>query len=194
MKNLKRGNRICATQVEDAAKTRMTAADVIGLHAALEDLSIAVWIDGGWGVDALLGKQTRPHKDLDIVVQQQDVPRLRHLLEAQRFGDVERDDTSPWNFVLGDSAGHEVDVHAIVFDGAGNGLYGPVERGVMYPAASLTGTGSIDGRSVRCISPEWPIKFHTGYKLKDSDFHDVAALCERFGIEYPEEYAHLKSH
>ncbi|MBI4202853.1 MAG: nucleotidyltransferase family protein [Chloroflexi bacterium] len=194
MKNLKRGNGISATQLDEAAKTIMAALDVFRLYSALENLGIAVWVDGGWGVDALLGRQTRPHKDLDIVVQQRDVPQLRQLLEAQGYRDVERDDTSPWNFVLGDGDGHEVDVHAIVFDAAGNGLYGPAQRGVMYPAASLTGTGSIDGRPIRCISPEWLVKFHTGYKLKDSDFHDVTALCERFGIAYPQEYAQQKSH
>ena len=31
-----------------------------------------------------------------------------------------------------------------------------------------------------------------GYEPHDSDFKDVSALCERFGIDYPEEYAHLK--
>jgi len=31
------------------------------------------------------------------------------------------------------------------------------------------------------------IKFHGGYELKDKDFKDVRALCDKFGIEYPEE-------
>jgi lincosamide nucleotidyltransferase A/C/D/E len=62
----------------------------------------------------------------------------------------------------------------------------------MYPAASLTGTGIVNGHTVKCISPEYMVKFHTGYKLRDRDFKDVLALCERFGIELPEEYAHLK--
>jgi lincosamide nucleotidyltransferase A/C/D/E len=43
----------------------------------LEKLGIEIWVDGGWGVDALLGEQTRPHKDLDIAIQQKDVPQLR---------------------------------------------------------------------------------------------------------------------
>jgi hypothetical protein len=30
---------------------------------------IDLHIDGGWGVDALLGRQTRTHADLDIAVQ-----------------------------------------------------------------------------------------------------------------------------
>jgi lincosamide nucleotidyltransferase A/C/D/E len=171
----------------------MTAADVIDLYAQLADLGIQIWIGGGWGVDALLGEQTRPHGDLDIIIQQKDVPGLRELLELQGYRDVERDDTSPWNFVLGDDDGREVDVHVIVFDTEGNGLYGRVEKGVMFPAASLSGSGAIDGHAVRCNSAEYQVKFHTGYEPHDRDFEDVAALCERFGIDYPDEYAHQEA-
>jgi lincosamide nucleotidyltransferase A/C/D/E len=32
------------------------------------------------------------------------------------------------------------------------------------------------------------VKFHTGYELDENDFHDVLALCEKFGIEVPAEY------
>jgi lincosamide nucleotidyltransferase A/C/D/E len=63
----------------------------------------------------------------------------------------------------------------------------------MYPAPSLTGFGVIGGQSVQCISAEWSVKFHTGYTLHDSDYHDVTSICDRFGIEYPEEYAKLKN-
>jgi len=38
----------------------MNIADVIDLYTQLENLGIEVWLDGGWGVDALLGEQTRP--------------------------------------------------------------------------------------------------------------------------------------
>lgn len=175
-----------------AAPQAMTARDAIDLYTKLSDLGIEIWIDGGWSVDALLGEQTRPHEDLDIVIQVKDVARLRVFLEARGYQDVERDDTSPWNFVLGDAQGHSVDVHVIVFDAAGNGIYGPPERGEMYPAASLTGVGVVDGHPVRCIASEYLVRFHTGYPLRAHDFHDVAALCQRFGIDYPEEYAHPK--
>jgi lincosamide nucleotidyltransferase A/C/D/E len=33
------------------------------------------------------------------------------------------------------------------------------------------------------------VKFHTGYALDENDYQDVKALCKRFGIEMPEEYA-----
>ena len=169
----------------------MTIADVVDLYTQLDHLGIEVWLDGGWGVDALLGEQTRPHADIDLVIQHQDVPKLRALLERQSYQDVPRDDTSVWNFVLGDDKGRLVDVHAVTLDAEGNGLYGPVEKGVMYPAGSLMGIGVVNGHPVRCISVEYMVKFHTGYKLRETDLQDVSALCARFGMDYPEEYASL---
>jgi lincosamide nucleotidyltransferase A/C/D/E len=41
----------------------MKSADVIDIYSALDRQGINIWIDGGWGVDALLNKQSRPHKD-----------------------------------------------------------------------------------------------------------------------------------
>ena len=170
----------------------MTPVDVIDVYTSLENLGIEIWIDGGWGVDALLGEQTRPHKDLDIAIQQRDVPRLRLFLQTRQYRDIKLEEARAWNFVLGDENGREIDVHAIVLDDKGNGIYGPSEKGEMYPAASLTGTGKIQGKKVRCISPEWMVKFHSGYQLKEKDFRDVSALCSKFGIELPAEYERFK--
>ena len=33
------------------------------------DAEIKVFLDGGWGVDALLGHQSRVHNDIDIFVE-----------------------------------------------------------------------------------------------------------------------------
>jgi len=166
------------------------ASDVVNFVELLNHEGIEVWLDGGWAVDALLQEQTRPHADLDIVIQQKDVPKLRQLLEAQGYKDVERDDTSLWNFVLGDDNGHEVDIHAVVLDEGGNGIYGPAERGIMFPAASLAGVGKVDGLGVKCISAEYMVKFISPwlYKHRDKDCKAVSALCERFEIDYPKEY------
>src|SRR5258707_8605665 len=166
----------------------MNSADVIDLYTTLEKLGIEIWIDGGWGVDALLGEQTRPHKDLDIAIQQKHVVALREFLHAQSYREIKLEDARPWNFVLGDENGREIDVHVIVLDDRGNGIYGPPEKGEMYTAASLTGVGKIDGRTVRCISPEWAVRFHSGYQLKEKDFRDVSALCRKFGIDLPTAY------
>jgi hypothetical protein len=39
------------------------------------------------------------------------------------------------------------------------------------------------------LPPEWIVKFHSGCQLQERDFTDVSALCEKFGLELPEEYA-----
>jgi lincosamide nucleotidyltransferase A/C/D/E len=166
----------------------MEAIDVISLYEQCQQNGITIWIDGGWGVDALLGYQSRSHKDVDIVIQQKDVSKLRELLQAKGYREIKLEMARPHNFVLGDEAGHEIDVHVIVLGANGNGIYGPADNGEMYPADSLMGTGIIAGKEVRCISPEWMVKFHSGYELREKDFRDVSALCEKFGIGLPEEY------
>lgn len=144
---------------------------------------IQVVVDGGWGVDALLGEQTRPHADLDIAVEHKDVPTLRAVLEARGYLDVPRDDTRDCNFVLGDGHGHEVDVHSYTYDADGKLVFG-----VAYPFGSLTGSGTIEGYPVRCVSAEWMVRFHTGYQVDEDDYRDVSALCRRFGLALPREY------
>ena len=170
----------------------MEAVDVLDLYNALESLGVEIWIDGGWGVDALLEKETRPHKDLDIAIQQKDISKLRELLETLGLKEIKLKVARPHNFVMADTNGHEIDVHVIVLDSQGNGIYGPVENGEMYPAEALSGTGIIAGQTVRCISPEWTIKFHTGYELKEKDYKDVSALCEKFVIPLPEEFERFR--
>ena len=170
----------------------MTSRDVIDLYESLEGLGVEIWIDGGWCVDALLGEQSRFHQDLDIAIQQGDVPKLRELLQGRGYKDIKLEEARDWNFVLGDEGGREIDVHVIVLNDQGDGIYGPPENGEKYPAPSLTGTGLIEGRTVRCISPEWTVKFHSGYLLKEKDFQDVSALCRKFGIDLPPEYARFK--
>ncbi len=166
----------------------MTSADVIQFYAELEKSGIEIWIDGGWGVDALLGEQTRPHADLDIFIQQKDVSNLRKLLEDKGYKEIKLEIARPHNFVMGDKAGHEIDVHVIVFDDKGGFSYGPLENGEIYPASVISGLGVIDGKTVKCTSPYWMVQFHTGYKPDENDFKDVSALCQKFGIALPKEY------
>jgi lincosamide nucleotidyltransferase A/C/D/E len=161
----------------------MSAEDAIELYNLFELHGITVWIDGGWGVDALLERQSRPHDDLDIVLRHSDVLKLRKLLEDRGYRDVARDDTRDCNFVLGDSLGHQVDVHTFELDAAGNNIFG-----CEYQAEHLTGVGMIGGRAVKCMLPFHIVEFHTGYKLDEDDALDVKAICEKFGVDMPEDH------
>lgn len=171
----------------------MSAADALTVIRALEAGGVDVWLgDGGWGVDALLGEQTRPHKDVDIIVRVDQADDLVTVLEDRGFTVVEGRLHSC--FVLRDRHGRTVDVHPVVFDEAGNGNY-TMENGEVwvYAAAWFGGTGTLQGRPVRCLSAEGQVLCHTGYPLDEDDRRDMAALHRRFGVELlPEQLSALR--
>jgi lincosamide nucleotidyltransferase A/C/D/E len=159
----------------------MEAAHVVRLVHRLNAAGLTVWLDGGWGVDALLGEQTREHDDLDLVVARSDVPLLTETLGDEGF-DVAKGEL-PTCIVLLDSAGRQVDVHPVEFDDAGVGVYRMEDgRDWAYPASGFAGEGLVLLRhAVRCLTPEVQVLCHTGYELAETDHHDLALLRERFG-------------
>ena len=88
-------------------ESQMSSSAVLELLDQLDRANIRVWLDGGWGVDALLGRQTRAHHDVDIIVSVADVPRLREILGQRGF--AIREGSPPYAFVLADRSGVEVD-------------------------------------------------------------------------------------
>jgi lincosamide nucleotidyltransferase A/C/D/E len=174
----------------------MEETDVLELYALFRSHDLDVVVDGGWGVDALLGYQSRPHCDLDVALRHEQVPLLRRVLADRDYVPVDRPDTTEWNFVLGDSAGRQVDVHSFTFEppldlAEVDPSAVPDDKsvtGVDYPRLSLYGFGMIAGTVVRCVPPEYMVLFHTGYPLDEDDFSDTSALCAKFGIALPAEY------
>ena len=167
----------------------MTAAAVVDLLQLLESAGIEVWLDGGWAVDAALGEQTRSHKDLDIILRASDLRQLEQVLERRGF--KRQDGGTQSNFVLANGSGLEVDVHAIEFDRDGNGMY-RMENGSdwVFPAAGFAARGTIQGLSVRCLSPETQVLCHAhGYVPTEKDVYDMELLRARFGVALP---AHLR--
>ncbi len=163
--------------------TEMASDRVVELIRWLDCQGITLHVDGGWAVDALIGKQTREHSDLDIAIKHDDVPKLRDLLESRGYKEIPRDDSWACNFVLADNQGHVIDIHSYVFDENGEHVYG-----CGYSIESLTGLGKIEDLEVPCIAPEWLVRFHCGYKIDHKDFHDVSLLCRKFDLDLPPEY------
>lgn len=166
----------------------MKAEDVLAVYEALSAAGVRVWLDGGWGVDALLRRQTRPHGDLDIVVEEHRLADLAAILAARGFFRIRTPDERAWNFVLQDRKGRRVDVHVVVLDAGGNGVYGPAANGQAYPAAALEGRGRIGEVEVACLTAEYQLVSHTGYALRPRDHADVRALVGVFGLELPAPY------
>jgi lincosamide nucleotidyltransferase A/C/D/E len=163
----------------------MTPEALVDLLQLFESAGIEVWLDGGWAVDALLGAQTRPHKDVDIILRVADLPKLRAILITRGFK-IQHGGTKS-NFVLADRSGLEVDVHAIIFDRDGNGVY-RMENGSdwIFPAAGFSGRGVVQGFGVRCLSLETQVLCHAhGYVPTEKDLRDMELLQARFGVELP---------
>src|SRR5258708_9039702 len=140
-------------------KPEMPAEALVDLLQLFEKAGIEAWLDGGWAVDALLGMQTRPHKDVDIILPISDLPQLREVLESKGF-ELQQGGTES-NVVLADHSGLEVDVHAIAFDREGNGVY-RMENGSdwIFPAARFSGWGAVAEIAVPRFSPTNQLHMH----------------------------------
>ncbi len=179
--------------MDEADLSGMAAADLVALYDDLEEAAGPVWLMGGWGVDALLGRQTRPHHDVDILVEVADLERHRLRLIERGFAfkyvwDDEvrwvRDDAwtteleQPTAFVYGDAAGREVDLHVVrlTAEGAIEMLW---NAPYSFTAEGLSATGEIEGHRVRCLSAELQRQAHTGYTLPPHHVRDMDLLAGR---------------
>lgn len=165
----------------------LDAADVLAILDELDRAGLVAWLDGGWGVDALLGEQTRPHHDLDLAIARDDLAAVQAALTGLGFRpDPTAAPGLPARMVLVTADGRQVDLHPLVFDGHGNG-WQELAGGAwaVYPAGGLTGGGAVGGRRVRCLTPELQVRNHLGYPLDAADRHDLALLAERFEVPVP---------
>jgi len=167
----------------------MTADDAVELLELLGEHEVEAVVGGSWGVDALLGRQTREHSDLDLWLPAE---HLERLFVAFAASGVDRifpwPGDRPWNFVLHDGAVRRVDLHLYEIRTDGSLHYGSALAGERFPAAALGGAGTVSGVSVRCEAAEWSLRWHTGYPPRDADRHDVLLLCDRFRLALPPAY------
>jgi lincosamide nucleotidyltransferase A/C/D/E len=166
-------------------KPEMTSSALVELLQLLENAGIPVWLDGGWGIDALLATQTRAHRDVDIILPVADVPKLQEILACRGF--AIQNGTPPDSFVLANGSGLEVDIHAVTFDDEGKGVY-RMQNGEdwIFPAEGFSGRGIVGGMSIRCLTPTTQVLCHAyGYVPTEKDVRDMELLRERFGVELP---------
>lgn len=164
----------------------MLAAEVIRLIELLDDHGFDVWIGGGWGVDALLGQQTRPHDDLDILIRVEDEAAVLSLLRDDGFAIVT--DWRPVRLALRHPAKGEVDVHPLHSAADGSAWLPDLDGGRFdYPPGVFV-TGSIAGREVPCINADQQLRFHLGYQPEAKDRADMEALSKAGFIDLPAGY------
>jgi lincosamide nucleotidyltransferase A/C/D/E len=168
----------------------VTAEDAIGIYTKLMDNGMQAWVVGGWGIDALLGRQTRPHKDLDVLMLLDDMVRMQVLLsedgfdlkelwsENRRVRDAKGVETDS-AFFLKDPDGGEIDVHALRRDGRSKWIPAWEDTELrVFTRKDLSGKGMITGSPVQCISAEMQVRCHTGYTLPEAHVRDLELLRE----------------
>jgi lincosamide nucleotidyltransferase A/C/D/E len=164
----------------------MTATDVLGVLSRLEAAGLTAWVDGGWGVDALLGETTRDHDDLDLAVLLPQLEAVRSVLAEDGYGIVLRD-WLPTSLALADQAGREIDLHLLRPAADGGGDQALLDgRSFHHPPPVR---GAVAGRPVRCMDAATQVRAHLGYPPTAKDRQDMARLRERLGVELPAPYS-----
>ncbi len=152
----------------------MSLIEVRAVVGALAAANCRFWLEGGWGVDALVGRQTRPHRDVDVDIDAaSEAAALRALAE---LGYVIETDWRPNRVELVAEGRGWVDLHPLLIDAEGNARQAALDGGFHDFPASYFVMGSLAGIDVPCVSAAAQRLFHSGYEMREIDEHDLAQL------------------
>lgn len=162
----------------------MDIAQVLEVLSSLHAVGVSAWVDSGWGIDALLGEQSRTHDDLDLVVPVEAAAMVRRVLSTEGF--LVQRDWLPTVLAMRHPDGRAVDFHPVqpTADGGGDQILADGQRW-HYPAPVV---GRIGSDPVLCCSAQCQIAAHLGYEPDEDDRADVRRLAERFNLEPPGPY------
>ncbi len=168
--------------------------DVVEIADSLTGGCVGWWLAGGWGIDGLLGSQTRPHEDVDICIDvaNDGEQRAVRLLGGLGFQLVETRARGgrylPVRCILRNRAGRAIDLLM-------------VQREVdVAPPDPLTGwaipvltetditSGEIDGHRFPVLSVTAHLEARSVYQPMARDHRDMVRLCEAYGLELPANY------
>lgn len=153
----------------------MQIVEVCQILAELREAGCRVWVAGGWGVDALVERQTRMHRDLDLTVRAKDEGKVVGVLERRGYH-LETD----WRPVRVEFAAADmgwVDLHPVVFDDLGHGRQADLDGGHFDYPPSAFDVGFLGGMTMPCLSRDQQVRFHSGYEPRAVDMHDLQLLA-----------------
>jgi lincosamide nucleotidyltransferase A/C/D/E len=152
----------------------LTLEQMLAVLDTVRRVGCRFWVEGGWGVDALVGHQTRPHRDVDIDID--GVFEEEVLAALEQIGYVIETDWRPNRVELGAPARGWVDIHSLVIDDGGTARQAALGGGWHeFPPEFFT-VGHIGDVPVPCFSVAAQRRFHSGYELRHVDDHDLAVL------------------
>jgi lincosamide nucleotidyltransferase A/C/D/E len=173
-------------QLRTRLRPQMSLDDVLDVMAALESCGVAYRIAGGWGIDVLVGRQTREHFDLDLVLEnyERDETRACGALRVLGFHNRETTDGGIWMpavTMLNDGRGRRIELMGIDWDRVQSAFR--TENACTADDAPLDhlveavlGVGLINGRPAPCLSRRAQLLFHTGFSPTSEHLRDLQAL------------------
>lgn len=162
-------------------KETVTQDDLLTVLALLDRTNIRYWLDGGWGVDVLAGKQTRAHRDIDINFDSRCTKKLLAVLKE--YGYEITTDQSPVRVELYHAELGFIDIHPFVLGDGGTAKQANPQGGFYEFEADLFDCAEFHGRTVPCVSVKGQKLFHSGYELRDVDKRDIKVLEQLSGCE-----------
>lgn len=151
-----------------------TKEDLMTIINLLEKANIKYWIDGGWGVDILAGKQTRNHRDIDVNFDAQHTEKLLNLLFE--YGYKIDTDWKPVRIELYSEKYGYLDIHPFILNEDGTSKQADLEGGFYEFEKDFFSNAIFEGKKISCISLKGQKIFHSGYELRDKDKQDIAVL------------------
>jgi lincosamide nucleotidyltransferase A/C/D/E len=162
-------------------KTRITympGSQVLALLDLVAAAGVQAWVAGGWGVDALAGRQTRRHYDLDLLISDDpgDLAKVADALTRAGFRLAESEQNQglamPWRYFWRHDNGYAVEVLPVALREPPFSWTGNPDAALSPPFAR----GRIDGRPVPCLSAALQLTLHSGYPPRDIDTIDTGML------------------
>jgi len=184
------------TRIDRRDRLHFELAELLRVCNALNDQHLSYWIAGGWGLDALVGCETRRHGDLDLVLDrfQVDLTTIESLVMSlgyQRKKPLGGTLWFPDAEVYEDNRGHRIELLNVNWElliGI-DALLGPDQtlehdtagendQATQFFLKHCTSTGAFDGVSLPVLSIAAQQLFHLGYESRPVDVHamDVSRL------------------
>lgn len=141
----------------------------------LDGLKIKYWIDGGWGIDILLGKQNRVHRDIDVDFDGKFTDVLLDALNVKGYTIVT--DWRPARIELYHPELGYIDIHPLIISEDGSAKQAGLNDDWYEFKEEWFSSALFEERTIPCISAEAQKLFHSGYELREVDKIDLKNLA-----------------
>jgi len=177
------------TRIDRSGRLSFELGELLRVSRAMSDQNLDYWVAGGWGLDALIGSQTRRHGDLDVVVDRfhENLPRVGELLTGLGYRRKKPLGGTVWfpdAEVYEDGAGHHIEVLNINWAALARAWAAPKEPPHLptSPAGATsertpqllekcTSRGTLESVSLPVLSLAAQQLFHVGYAGREEDSH-----------------------